>query len=66
MGLLLGTRWSAIGEFSIFLQLALDKRRRERLPTVHCDCVSDKMAEFSIARRVFTVFLCDIFTGLES
>ena len=66
MGLLLGTRWSAIGEFSIFLQLALDKRRSERLPTVHCDCVSDKMAEFSIARRVFTVFLCDIFTGLES
>ena len=49
-----------------FLQLALDKRRRERLPTVHCDCVSDKMAELSIARRVFTVFLCDIFTGLES
>ena len=49
-----------------FLQLALDKRRSERLPTVHCDCVSDKMAEFSIARRVFTVFLCDIFTGLES
>ena len=40
-----------------FLQLALDKRRSERLPTVHCDCVSDKMAEFSIARRVFTVFL---------
>ena len=33
-----------------FLQLALDKRRSERLPTVHCDCVSDKMAEFSIAR----------------
>ena len=32
-----------------FLQLALDKRRSERLPTVHCDCVSDKMAEFSIA-----------------
>ena len=29
-----------------FLQLALDKRRSERLPTVHCDCVSDKMAEF--------------------
>ena len=25
-----------------------------------------KMAEFSLARRVFTVFLCDIFTGLES
>ena len=49
-----------------FLQLALDKRRSERLPTVHGDCVSYKMAEFSIARRVFTVFLCDIFTGLES
>ena len=49
-----------------FLQLALDKRRSERLPTVHCDCVSDKMAGFSVVRRVFTVFLCDIFTGLES
>jgi len=49
-----------------FLQLALNKRRTKRLPTVHCDCVSYKMAEFSIARRVFTVFLCDIFTGLES
>ena len=49
-----------------FLQLALDKRRSERLPTVHCDCVSDKMAGFSVARRVFTVFLSDIFTGLES
>ena len=35
-------------------------------PTVHCDCVSSKMAEFSLARRVFTVFLCVIFTGLES
>ena len=40
--------------------------RSERLPTVHCDCVSSKMAEFSFARDVFTVFLCDIFTGLES
>ena len=28
--------------------------------------VSDKMAEFSFARRVFTAFLYDIFTGLES
>ena len=42
------------------------QRRSERLPTVHCDCVSSKMAEFSFARRAFTVFLCDIFTGLES
>ena len=42
------------------------QRRSERLPTVHCDCISSKMAEFSLARRVFTVFLCDIFTGLES
>ena len=32
----------------------------------YCDCVSCKMAEFSFARRAFTVFLCDIFTGLES
>ena len=29
-------------------------------------CVSYKMAEFSFASRVFTVFLCGIFTGLES
>ena len=43
-----------------------NQRRSERLPTVHCDCVSSKMAEFSLARRVFTVFLCVIFTGLES
>ena len=42
------------------------QRRSERLPTVHCDCVSSKMAEFSFARCVFTVFLCVIFTGLES
>ena len=35
-------------------------------PTLHCDCVSYKMAEFSFGSRVFTVFLCDIFTGLES
>ena len=33
---------------------------------MHCDCVSYWMAEFSFARRVFTVFLCDFFTGLES
>ena len=45
---------------------ARGQRRSERLPTLHCDCVSYKMAEFSFASRVFTVFLCDIFTGLES
>ena len=44
----------------------LPQRRSERLPTLHCDCVSYKMAEFSFGSRVFTVFLCDIFTGLES
>ena len=38
----------------------------ECLPTVRWDCVSYKMAEFCFARRVFMVFLCDIFTGLES
>ena len=38
------------------------QRKNERLPTVHCDCVSYKMAEFSFAGRVFTMFLCDIFT----
>ena len=43
-----------------------DQRRSERLPTVHCDCVFSKMAEFSFARCVFTVFLRVIFTGLES
>ena len=48
------------------VKLGLTQRRSERLPTVHCDCVSCKMAEFSFARRAFTVFLCDIFTGLES
>ena len=42
------------------------QRRSECLPKVHCVCVSYKMAEFSFARRVFTVFLSDIFTGLES
>ena len=52
------------------LWFAVDKkeseRRSERLPTLHCDCVSYNMAEFSFASRVLTVFLCDIFTGLES
>ena len=38
------------------------QRKSERLPTVHCCCVSYKMAEFSFAGPVFTVFLCDIFT----
>ena len=31
------------------------QRRSERLPTVHCDCVSYKMAEFLLARRVLTI-----------
>ena len=46
--------------------MGADQRRSERLPTLHCNCVSYKMAEFSFASRVFTVFLCDISTGLES
>ena len=50
----------------VFKFTDIPQRRSERLPTVHCDCVSSKMAEFSLARRVFTVFLCVIFTGLES
>ena len=35
-------------------------------PTVLCDRVSHKMAEFSFAQCVFTVCMCHIFSGLES
>ena len=39
------------------------QRRSERLPTVHCDCVSSKMAEFSFARCVFTVSCVSFLPG---
>ena len=35
-------------------------------PTVLCDRVCHKMAEFSFARCVFTVCMCHSFGGLES
>ena len=35
-------------------------------PTMLCDRVSHKMAEFSFAQCVFTVRMCHIFNGLES
>ena len=58
-------RNSHVGEKRSNITLKI-QRRSECLPTLHCDCVSYKMAEFSFGSRVFTVFLCDIFTGLES
>ena len=59
-------KFSAGTTKKVMFRLLSNQRRSERLPTVHCDCVSSKMAEFSFARCVFTVFLCVIFTGLES
>ena len=46
--------------------LRLMQRRSERLPTVHCNRIIRKMAEFSSARGVFSVFFRAIFGGLDS
>ena len=42
------------------------QRRSERLPTVHCNRIIRKMAEFFSPHGVFSVFFSTIFGGLDS